>query len=288
MKRLKICAAALLAAGIFSAGAEETTVIGYNVLIGFNRAERIEEAAGWLREQNPDVILFQEIARQNSESFSRQAKLWNHHYGAVAKPWQDYSIGLSSKRPFEMLEIRTDGLHHGYILAKIDGVYYFSIHMSPFRYAVRIVEGGIYAKRIKPLIAAGEKVIMMGDFNNPSPYDAARANANAAALEVRRYERASHIENIRNGFFDFECIEKLLRAGLEEVCFFWMKKNHYDPRTGIRIDYALVSRNLEDKVTFAIQDTRQRELFETISDHYPVILKIRDLHAPSNPSGESK
>ncbi len=281
MKFMQRTAAVLFAAAAFTApAAEETTVIGYNVLIGFNRAERIEETAGWLREQNPDVILFQEIARQNSDSFARQAKLWNHSYAAVAKPWQDYSIGLTSKRPFEMLEIRTDGLHHGYILAKIDGVYYFSIHMSPFKYAVRIVEGGIYAKRVRPLIAAGEKVIMMGDFNNPSPYDAARANSNAAALEVRRYERASHVENVRNGFFDFECIDRLLRAGLEEVCFFWMKKNNYNPQTGIRIDYALVSRNLEDRVTFAIQDTRRRELFETLSDHYPVILKIRDLHAP--------
>lgn len=51
---------------------------------------------------------------------------------------------------------------------------------------MRIRETEIYAKRLKPLLAAGEKVIMMGDFNNPSPYDAARANSNAAALEARR------------------------------------------------------------------------------------------------------
>ena len=159
---------------------ELTRVIGYNVLIGFNRAERIEETANWLRSRKPDVILFQEIARQSSESFARQAKLWDHSYAAVCKPWQDYSIGMTSKRPFEMLEMRIDGLHHGYILARIDGIYYMSIHLSPFRYAVRIRETEIYAKRLKPLLAAGEKVIMMGDFNNPSPYDAARANSNAA------------------------------------------------------------------------------------------------------------
>lgn len=267
-----------VAGTLFSAAAEETKVIAFNVLIGFNHADRIEETAGWLREENPDVILFQEIARQNSASFARQAKLWNHSHAAVAKPWQDYSIGLTSKRPFEMLEVRTDGMHHGYVLAKIDGIYYMSIHLSPFKYAVRIRESEIYVKRLKPLIDAGEKVIVMGDFNNPSPYDAARANANAAALEIRRHETRPNIENIRDGFFDFQCMNNLLDAGLEEVCFFWMKKNNYNPHTGIRIDMAFLTGNLEPKVTSAFQDTRKREFLETLSDHYPVILTLKDLH----------
>ena len=257
---------------------ELTRVIGYNVLIGFNRAERIEETANWLRSRKPDVILFQEIARQSSESFARQAKLWDHSYAAVCKPWQDYSIGMTSKRPFEMLEMRIDGLHHGYILARIDGVYYMSIHLSPFRYAVRIRETEIYAKRLKPLLAAGEKVIMMGDFNNPSPYDAARANSNAAALEARRYETRPHIENLRNGFFDFQCMDNLLEAGLEDVCFFWMKKHNYRPDVGVRIDMAMLSRNLEDQVVEAYVDTTRREFFQTLSDHYPVILTLKNLH----------
>lgn len=276
LKRLSVMLAAVGA--LFSAVAEDTKVIGYNVLIGFNRASRIEETARWLKEENPDVILFQEIARQNSESFSRQAKLWNHRYAAVAKPWQDYSIGLTSKRPFEMLEIRTEGLHHGYVLAKIDGVYYMSIHYSPFKYSVRIRESEIYAKRLKPLIDAGEKIIMMGDFNNPSPYDAARMNANAPALELRRHETRPGVENIRDGFFDFQCMTNLLDAGLEEVCFFWMKKNHYDPKLGTRIDMAFLTKNLEPKVTSAFVDTRKRDFFETLSDHYPVILTLKDLH----------
>ena len=261
---------------------ELTRVIGYNVLIGFNRAERIEETANWLRSRKPDVILFQEIARQSSESFAWQAKLWDHSYAAVCKPWQDYSIGMTSKRPFEMLEMRIDGLHHGYILARIDGVYYMSIHLSPFRYAVRIRETEIYAKRLKPLLAAGEKVIMMGDFNNPSPYDAARANSNAAALEARRYETQPHIENLRNGFFDFQCMDNLLEAGLEEVCFFWMKKHNYRPDVGVRIDMAMLSRNLEDQVVDAYVDTTRREFFQTLSDHYPVILTLKNLHAPND------
>lgn len=270
---------AVIALGtVLLGGAAETKVIGYNILLGFNRTAKIEEGAAWLRGQNPDVVLLQEVARQSSESLSRYAKLWGHSYGAVAKPWQDYSIGLTSRRPFDMLEIRTDGLHHGYVLAKIDGVYYMSIHYSPFKYKVRIVESEIYAKRLKPLIAAGEKIIMMGDFNNPSPYDAERANNHAAALEVRRNERAAHIENIRDGYFDFTCMNNLLRVGLEEVCYGWMKQNNYDPKIGLRIDMAFVTPNLVDRVTAAFVDTRERALFESISDHYPVILTLKNLN----------
>ena len=274
--------AALCAGAALSVSAAEgiTRVIGYNVLIGFNRAERIEETAAWLREKNPDVVLFQEIARQTSESFARQAKLWNHSHAAVCKPWQDYSIAMTSKRPFEMVEMRIDGLHHGYILARIDGVYYMSIHLSPFRYSMRIRETEIYAKRLKPLIEAGEKIIMMGDFNNPSPYDAAQANSNAAALEARRYDNRPHIENLRNGFFDFQCMNQLLEAGLEEVCFFWMKKHNLIPAVGLRIDMAMLSRNLEGNVVEAYVDTSRREFFQTLSDHYPVILTLKNLHEP--------
>ena len=57
-----------------------------------------------------------------------------------------------------------------------------------------------------------------------------------------------------------------------------MKRNNYNPRTGIRIDMAFVTKNLEPKVTGAFQDTRRREFFETLSDHYPVILTLKDLH----------
>ncbi len=274
-----LCAGVALSA---PAADELTRVIGYNVLIGFNRAERIEETASWLREKKPDVVLFQEIARQTDESFARQAKLWNHSYAAVCKPWQDYSIAMTSRRPFEMVEMRIDGLHHGYILARIDGVYYMSIHLSPFRYDTRIRETEIYAKRLKPLLEAGEKVIMMGDFNNPSPYDAAQANSNAAALEARRNDTRPHIENLRNGFFDFQCMNNLLDAGLEDVCFFWMKKHNYKPALGVRIDMAMLSRNLEENVVEAYVDTTRREFFQTLSDHYPVILTLKNLHESKN------
>ena len=47
-----------------AAGAEELTkIISYNTLLTFNRAQRVEEAASYLRDQKADIILFQEISR---------------------------------------------------------------------------------------------------------------------------------------------------------------------------------------------------------------------------------
>lgn len=273
--------ALLLGLAALHADDRETKIIGYNILLGFNRAARIEVGAAYLAREKPDVVLFQEVARQNGESFARLARMWGHSYAAVAKPWQDYSIGITSKRPFEMLEIRTDGMHHGYILAKIDGVYYMSIHYSPFSYKVRITESEVYAKRLKPLIDAGEKVIMMGDFNNPSPHDAAQANNNATALEIRRNEKDPKIENIREGFFDFTCINNLLKLGLVEICYTWMRDNNYKPWIGVRIDMALITPNLTPLVTRAFVDVRDREMLESVSDHYPVILTLKNLDKES-------
>ena len=77
-------------------------------------------------------------------------------------------------------------------------------------------------------------------------------------------------------------MDNLLEAGLEEVCFFWMKKHNYRPDVGVRIDMAMLSRNLEDQVVEAYVDTTRREFFQTLSDHYPVILTLKNLHAPND------
>ena len=57
-----------------------------------------------------------------------------------------------------------------------------------------------------------------------------------------------------------------------------MKRNHYDPQLRLRVDLALLPRNLEDKVVAAYIDVSRRKYLETISDHYPLVLVLRDLH----------
>lgn len=275
--------AALLLLAALTVGAAEPTpapkplkVIAYNVLIGFNHGTKLKETAEWLTRQDPDVILFQEIARQDSASFAELAKLWGHSYAAVAKPGTDYSIALTSKRPFEMIETRTDGLHHGYVLAKIDGIYYMSIHLSPFKYKVRIGETALYMERLKPLLDAGEKVVMMGDFNNLSPYDAPEYDKNEKLLEASRASDAknAHIENLNNGQFDYRATQQLLDGGLEDVCYTYMKNNNIKPRVGRRIDMAFLSKNLLPAVEKAYIDTTDYDLFKSLSDHFPVILTL--------------
>ena len=68
----------------------------------------------------------------------------------------------------------------------------------------------------------------------------------------------------------------------EDVCFFWMKKHNYKPALGVRIDMAMLSRNLEENVVEAYVDTTRREFFQTLSDHYPVILTLKNLHESKN------
>ena len=55
---------------------EPTRILAYNVEIGFNNASRLLETAEWIRSYDPEVILFQEIARQDSKGFAEMARLW--------------------------------------------------------------------------------------------------------------------------------------------------------------------------------------------------------------------
>lgn len=270
-----LCVVRLSADQAAEAPRQKIKAIGYNVLEGFNFGKAEDATAAWLKAEAPDVILFQEIARTDSEGLAEIAKAWGHKYACVLKPYTNYSIGLTSSKPFEFLETRTFDLHHGYILAKINGIYYMSIHLSPFRYKVRRHETEIYAARLKPLLEAGEKVIMMGDFNNPSPYDAEKVNSDEKNLAIRRANDAkyAHHENLNDGFYDFQCIQTLLDIGMEDVCHFHQEKSGH-PAPGIRIDMALLSDNLVDFVTAAYMKADDLKRFRTYSDHYPVILEL--------------
>ena len=206
---------------------EPTRILAYNVEIGFNNAAKLMETAEWIRSYDPEVILFQEIARQDSKGFAEMARLWGHSYAAVAKPFTDYSIGLTSRHPFEIIETRTVDLHHGYVLAKINGVYFMSIHTSPFDFKRRIHETAIYVRRIKPLLDAGEKLIMMGDFNNYSPLDKERFDDRLEKMDPAKRETyiKGRGKNMNNGKYDYVSTQQLLDAGLVDVGFYWMKEH---------------------------------------------------------------
>ncbi len=254
------------------------TVLAYNVLIGFNSTTKALETAEWIRSINPDVILFQEIARHDSESFARFAKLWGHDYAAVAKPYTDFSIALTSNRPFDLIETHTAGFHHGFVLAKIDGVYFMSIHCSPFDYQVRIRETNDYALRLKPLIENNEKIIMMGDFNNSSPLDQPKFDAWLQAKTPAQLEAyiKSRKKNLNEGKFDYTAVKQLLDAGLNDVFFTILKEQNINYNW--RIDLALLSDNLVANVVEANNYFRSdRKFFRSLSDHYPVMLKFKDL-----------
>ena len=263
---------------------EPTRILAYNVEIGFNNASKLLETAEWIRSYDPEVILFQEIARQDSKGFAEMARLWGHSYAAVAKPFTDYSIALTSRHPFEIIETRTVDLHHGYVLAKINGVYFMSIHTSPFDFSRRTQETAIYARRIKPLLDAGEKLIMMGDFNNYSPMDKERFDDRLEKMDPVKREAyvKGRGKNMNNGKYDYVSTQQLLDAGLIDVGYIWMKEHNI--RYSSRIDLALLSPNLKDDVVESYVEFPKWKYFSQFSDHWPNILKLKNLNFPKAPA----
>jgi exodeoxyribonuclease-3 len=263
---------------------EPTRILAYNVEIGFNNASKLLETAEWIRSYDPEVILFQEIARQDSKGFAEMARLWGHSYAAVAKPFTDYSIALTSRHPFEIIETRTVDLHHGYVLAKINGVYFMSIHTSPFDFQRRIHETAIYVRRIKPLLDAGEKLIMMGDFNNYSPKDKEPFDARLEKMDPAKREAyiKGRGKNMNNGKYDYVSTQQLLDAGLVDVGYDWMKEHGI--KYSSRIDLALLSPNLKDDVVESFVEFPRWKYFREFSDHWPNILKLKNLNFPKAPA----
>lgn len=259
------------------AAAEEgtDTVLGFNVLVGFNYASKLAETAAYIRGKDPEVVLFQEIARQDSAGLARLGRQWGHPYAAVAKPFTNYSIGMTSRRPFDMVETRTVGLHHGYVLARIDGVYFMSIHLSPFDWQVRYGEAGEYLQRIRPLLAAGRKLIMMGDFNALSPLDKEYFEARYEALSEAEKQKRLKNKSFREGRYDYSVIGRLLDSGLVDSGYGYMKEH------GIsyfwRIDLALLSPAIMADLVESYVDYPHRQELLPLSDHRPNILTFRPL-----------
>lgn len=252
-------------------------VVSYNVMEGFNRGSAVTAVSEWLEEESPDVVLFQEMDT-DSAGLAQIAAAWNHPYACVLKPFTVYSLGLTSKWPIDYLELRTNDMFHGYILARIGGVYFMSTHWSSARYEQRDHESDIYVFRLRPLLEGGEKVVVMGDFNNPSPFDAAEANAESELLASRRRTDAESeiVENLKDGFWDFHCIEQLLELGLQDVIHQHQHEHSAASTFYIyeRIDQALLSRNLASKVTAAYLEVEDRPRFAPLSDHLPQVVEL--------------
>jgi endonuclease/exonuclease/phosphatase family metal-dependent hydrolase len=145
-------------------------VLTYNVLHGFNHGESRDTGADWIAARKPDLVALQELNGYTQESLEALADGWGHDHAVILKE-TGFPVGLTSNAPIEIIEKRLEGMWHGYLHCKVRGVHVFVVHLSPSKFAVRMREAGIICPKARRLLDAGERVLILGDFNCSSPLD---------------------------------------------------------------------------------------------------------------------
>ncbi|MCD8194504.1 MAG: endonuclease/exonuclease/phosphatase family protein [Tannerellaceae bacterium] len=293
MKRLLqvVCLLALLLTcrvGVAHA-AQPIRILSYNIWDGFEDApERREQFIRWMKQQAPDVIAYQELVGMTEKELAELAAQYGHPYVAIAKE-EGYPVGLSSKKPIEVITKQIEGYWHGMLHARSYGLDFVVIHLSPFEWEYRLKE----AHQITDYIREKQldKYLILGDFNSISPFDADGLEKHEAQRlgSIAYDQKNEHVQNLRGEQYDYSVMSTFLSTGATDICrmftsveerrtcptAFSIKKQWGDPEAiqrSNRIDYILVSPSL---VPSCINGTIHNGIdTDHLSDHYPVSIEL--------------
>ena len=261
-------------------------VITYNCWYVFNHKKEIDAGTKWLKEQDPDVVALQELTSIKPEYLADLAKRWDHTHSALLKTG-GFSVGITAKGPITIVEKRLKGMHHGYMHVTIADIHYFIVHLSPFKHEVRTREAKILTEKIKPLIDAKKKVIVLGDFNAVSKSDSDLLPLQKDLIQKKSEtdKKHGHVQNLKNGKLDFGTMDIFFHAGLidsakghlpkkADIRFsiptgVWTDKKT-PPSAGERIDYILTGPILHQSISRV--EIPKEGVLNKVSDHYPVVV----------------
>ena len=265
-------------------------VISYNTWYVFNHKKETKAGKEWVNEQTPDIVALQELTGIKPELLQSFAESWGHKHSSLLKS-SGFSVGLTSRYPIETIEKGRKDMHHGFLHARTGGIDIFVVHLSPFKHTVRQREANILLTRIKPLLEAKKKVIVLGDFNALSPADSSFLDKDKKALESSLASDAKHghVQNLKDGKFEYGVMQTFLNSGLIDTAkgklpltlldriscptgVFDDKKSA--AKKGKRIDYILTGPQLHKKVS--AMSIPRKDALNRISDHYPVIVDFND------------
>ncbi len=260
--------------------------MSYNTWYVFNQKKEMAAGKEWVNEQTPDIVALQELTSIKPELLQSFAESWGHKHSSLLKS-SGFSVGLTSRYPIETIEKGRKDMHHGFLHARTGGIEIFVVHLSPFKHTVRQREANILLTRIKPLLEAKKKVIVLGDFNALSPVDSSLLDKDKKALEgaLASDAKHGHVQNLKDGKFEYGVMQTFFDGGLIDTAKGKLPLTLKDriscptgvfgnkptpPKSGQRIDYILTGPQLHKLVT-QMSIPRKDEL-NRISDHYPVIV----------------
>ena len=288
MIRLLLSCATLLSLSVTDAS--PLRLITYNVLYGFNHGKAGETGPKWLAAQKPDIVALQELNGFTQTTLEQTARQWHHDHAVILKE-KGFPVGLTANSEIHIMEKRLDGMWHGYLHCQVRGIHFFVVHLSPSQHAFRMKEANLLSAKIKPLLAAGEPVIVLGDFNCHSPLDQGWLSARPADEEPNDPEAAKR--RAANADPHAAVMAQFLKLGLVDLVHAKQPATELERGTFAtrllpdyqtdeqrkdntwRIDFILASPSLANHCISA-RIPREKEA-DLISDHYPVEAVIGDL-----------
>lgn len=260
-------------------------IISYNIWNGFEKdTARRAKFVAWVKEQDPDVLALTELVGFTEKDLAELAATYGHPYVSIVKEG-GYPVGISSKKPLEVVTKQAEGFWHGFLHVRTYGLDVIVTHLSPFEWKFRLKEAQALTAYVRENRL--DSCLLMGDLNAYSPFDADEVEKRALLYETMRKWDAGQKEyrNMRGDRYDYSVLSEFLSAGLADVCrmyvpapkrisfpaAFLMGWEHTDPRLaqkGERLDYILVSPALVPACVNAYIYNGEEN--EGISDHYPV------------------
>ena len=256
------------------------TVITYNVWNGFEgEIPRRNAFVAWAKQQQADVMAFQELNNFTQAGFAELANSWGHPYAVIVKE-NGYPVGISSRYPITNVYKQIAGMHHGCLYAEVKGISFFVVHFSPFSSAKRKEEADAIIATLKSKHKLDEKTIVLGDFNAFSPADslfytttglrdsmrvAETKNSVLRNLDARKELDYQVVRTfIDNGFYDsFSLLQKPFDNSYPTKVFPGTTTSDL-----IRIDQVLLSAKM--KADFKSAVIIKDAVTDTLSDHYPI------------------
>jgi exodeoxyribonuclease III len=243
--------------------------------------QREKHVASWLERCQPDVLLLQEI-KCEAPAFPALA-FHGLGYQAEAVGQKSYNgVAVLSRLPFTVTHralpgLATDDAQSRYIEIEADGLTIAGIYLpngnsgGDAGFAYKLAWLDRLAERAAVLLDSDTPLVIAGDFNVcPSEDDWAPGAISPTDALVRPESRARYRRLLWNGLTD--AVRAVHPHG--PIYTFWdYQAGAWQRDRGLRIDHALLSPTLAERLVAAAPDRQERGEPQP-SDHVPVVIEL--------------
>ncbi len=244
--------------------------------------QREKHVASWLQRCQPDVLLLQEI---KCETLAFPALTFHGlGYQSEAVGQKSYNgVAVLARVPFTVTHralpgLPTDDAQSRYIEIEASGITIAGIYLpngnsgGEAGFAYKLAWLDRLAERAEAMLDNDTPLVIAGDYNVcPTADDAAPGAISPNDALVRPESRARYRRLLWHGLTD--AVRAVHPHGA--VYTFWdYQAGAWQRDSGLRIDHALVSPTLAERLVSAAPD-RQERAEPQPSDHVPVVIELR-------------